>query len=109
MTDEELEKRATDFATKNPRVGVFIAQVEAFIVGAKENGVGWHDLRKNPKDLPSANQEVCMCYVCHVDNKKHTVVGAYQQVGYHCRWHAPYNNVFDNEVIAWCDIPKFEE
>ena len=65
-----LEKTAEAYYQREVKSSLAPVTIRlAYIAGAKENGVGWHDLRKNPKGLPSANQEVCMCYVCHVDNK----------------------------------------
>ena len=66
---------------------------QAYIDGATENGIQWHDLRKNPKDLPKGYRVVL------------------NQVG------APTN--YDPKrgflgfggigIIAWCEIPLFKE
>lgn len=65
MTD--LEKKAEEYSEKdlgNKYMSCVVAkdklhayklgQYDGYIAGAKENGVVWHDLRKNPDDLPSS-------------------------------------------------------
>ena len=58
--------------------------------GRKEK---WHDLRKNPNDLPKENGE----YWCKWEDGSYST-GHYFQ-----------DNGFGDYVIAWCEIPKFEE
>ena len=106
MTDEEIEKRAVDFATKNPRIGVFMAQVDAFIAGAKENGVVWHDLRENPHDLPNPYKDViddegCVCFLSITfEKRKRKPIWRYYG-GDECDYERP-------APIAWCEFPVFE-
>ena len=62
----------------------------------------WHDLRRNPNDLPKECQNVlCLC----------------NDIGckYYCTGHLIYKTWFSNteskvlRVTAWCELPKFEE
>lgn len=68
----------------------------AYIDGAKENGVVWHDLRKDPNDLPS-NSYFCL-----------------NERGDHIHWNKHYQKwqnkqgIF-TDVIAWCEVPRFED
>ena len=81
---------------------------EAYIAGAKENGVEWHDLRKEPNDLPKVKEGKTsggMPY--HISNV------VQNQKGQHCWYNYKYNKWCDNdyildEVIAWCEIPQFK-
>lgn len=68
-----------------------------FEKGRKENDIVWHDLRKNPDDLP---KEKYGTYYCKLQG---IVQFFYSYVGF-------INGKFDNsnEVIAWCEIPTFE-
>lgn len=70
--------------------------VEAYMAGAKENGIVWHDLRENPKDLP-LHSHFCL-----------------NERGDHVHWNSNYQKWQNRlgmftDVIAWCEIPKFVE
>lgn len=74
----------------------------ACLAGIKAGKPKWHDLRKDPNDLPEECQNVlCLC----------------NDIGYKycCTGHLIYKTWFSNivskrlRVIAWCEIPKFEE
>jgi len=66
----------------------------------------WHDLEKDPNDLPKDNKTVLVrlkkpvtmfCYFCNSE-KKFSV------------WDVDAkNNVQLHNVIAWCEIPQFKE
>ena len=67
----------------------------------------WHDLRKNPNDTPKTTGD----YVTNIGvlTYDHYGNGVY-------KWHTPFceacdysDVVGDDEVIAWCEIPKFKE
>lgn len=79
---------------------------QAYIAGAKENGVVWHDLRKDPNDLPKDNGTVLVRLekpimkfsFFYVSEKMFSV------------WNKEYEcNVHLHNVIAWCEIPQFKE
>ena len=72
----------------------------AYIAGATENGIKWHDLRKDPNDLPKEKTFV-------ISNMG---LLAFYKNG---MW---FLDVPDNayyfatkEIIAWCEIPQFKE
>ena len=77
---------------------------QAYIDGATENGIQWHDLRKDPNDLPKDNCMVLVrfekpamkfSYFCHSEKK-------------FSAWNKEYGcNVQLHNVIAWCEIPQF--
>ena len=56
----------------------------------------WHDLRKDPNDLPNENGEY-WGYVEYFGILQH------RRVWYDYKWEAGI------KVIAWCELPKFEE
>ena len=75
---------------------------KGYIAGAEENGVIWHDLQKDPTDLPKDN-DVKRCYVGN---------GEYQNLRYSkCRWY--YSDKgglsFIRDIIAWCEKPTFDK
>ena len=53
----------------------------------------WHDLRQDPNDLPKENGE----YWCKWEDGSHSTEHYFQ------------DNGFGDYVIAWCELPKFEE
>ena len=70
---------------------------EAFLAGLKAGRPKWHDLRKNPNDLPDDTYDVLA------------------QAGYKVHYNF-FQNVWVNEkdeidehVIAWCEIPTFDK
>lgn len=123
MTEDELTKKAIEYRVKlvpytelgdpDVEIPVYTAlQIgEAYIEGAKENGVIWHDLRKNPDDLP---KKVGNYLVCYLDTmlERHTFELSYVDYLGKEHWIDENNHnieTYDEGVIAWCEIPKFEE
>lgn len=125
MIKEELEKKAKNYAEEQEKhciLGVYddISDLEydkcynegyingleeGYIAGAKENGVIWHDLRKNPNDLPK-NQNEVLCLLWE---------DSYYIGHYHINSKMWCFNEFslsedenEDEVTAWCELPKFE-
>ena len=73
---------------------------EAYIAGAKENGVVWHKVADG--DLP---KEFDKPYLCKVYG--HFEVGyfmAYKEQP----WHFDDYYLDSEDVIAWCEIPRYE-
>lgn len=59
----------------------------------------WHDLRKNPNDLPESDKEK-MYYVTDKD-------GRYSLARYYCDTWSD-TDIIEN-ILAWYELPKFEE
>lgn len=71
---------------------------------AKENGVVWHDLRKNPEDLPEERHDV-LCFVIHNEHRYY-LQGYYNYGSWRC---TPLGTCLnDEDVKAWCEITPFE-
>ena len=60
-----------------------------------------HDLRKNPKDLPEENQEVLVLFTLPDKSKNDIMIAQFEN--------NDFNFVDLQDVIAWCEIPTFEE
>jgi hypothetical protein len=62
----------------------------------------WHDLRKNPDDLPDMDGD----HLCFIDNEPYSYCSV-------CEWDNPnwynYNGTESNNAIAWREIEPFEE
>lgn len=73
-------------------------EFDAYIIGAKENGLKWHDLRENPDDLPNdcynvLDQSGSMVYY---DFDKYT-------------WRDASTSHKATNVFAWSEIPMYTE
>ena len=83
---------------------------QAYLAGATENGIQWHDLRKDPKDLPKNEGSYL---VCMEFNYRHTYILNYGQDDYDDEdktdWYDDESTHYPKEVIAWCEIPQFKE
>ena len=116
MTDEEMvEKYAkanmhyevakredgTDYAKEVSNVTI----KQAYLSGLEAGRPKWHDLRKDPNDLPKDNDEKLCFY------EKGKVVARYDS-GYSC-WETYLNNfetvIPSSVIIAWCELPQFTD
>lgn len=115
MTDEEkaeeyvlsleLEKGNKILQLKEVIKAIYKAFFNGLTEGRKEK---WHNLRKDPDDLP---EEDCT-EVMFVTKNNETLTGIYKNGG------GEGTPIFDTfgiafydveQVIAWCELPKFKE
>ena len=81
---------------------------EAFLDGLKAGRPQWHDLRKDPKDLPKDDENyICLLeeghkFECYYDptTKKWYDNYFHQEIEY---------GYYQRKVIAWCEIPTFDK
>lgn len=131
MTEEELKKKAEEYQTGRKDLNYFSEPYKdkirkAYIAGAKENqpnaeemlkrlmkggyiesgiskeiSIVWHDLRKDPNDLPTRDNTDMSDYVI-----------TDRGVGYYNArvksWWVRNDYALTDKVIAWCEIPKYE-
>lgn len=109
MTEEEIVKKAFEYRKElvpytelgYPEVAIPVYATldidRAFVAGAKENGVVWHDLRKDPKDLPKDKK-------FKITDKGN--IGFYDS--YWEKWYYWNSNEMVFPPIAWCEIPSFK-
>lgn len=75
----------------------------SFLAGLKEGKPKWHDLKESPKDLPKQIKLVIMYIVGNV----------YCNGWFNGDWWIVDNGnmikIHREVVIAWCELPKFEE
>ena len=78
------------------------AYKDGFLEGLKAGRPQWHDLRKDPNDLPKEDKQ----YLCLI---KSWVGGGkvYACLIYNTQYHSWQESYGD--VIAWCEEPQFEE
>lgn len=121
MTDEEMAEEYADrtrIVDENTRAGTDCISLvqdyegnvidiherikQAFLAGLKAGRPKWHDLRKDPNDLPEEssifhevlNQNGTKVFYDDVTKKWNIYCGAIVQA---------------NTPIAWCEIPKYTE
>ena len=73
---------------------------EAFLTGLKAGRPQWHDLRKNPNDLPESRHKS----IVNQDGEK-------VMYDYSCKaWrYDDADEYLCDTPIAWCEIPQFKE
>ena len=113
-----LEEKAKEYCRRKnytpSNIGYFPAEYceQSYIDSAKENGIVWHDLRKDKNDLPKNSP--------YFSGESVRVIGAVplsedKYISLECRYcfsekkwrtQEDYSVV---KVIAWCEIPQFKE
>ena len=84
---------------------------KTFLAGLKAGRPQWHDLRKDPEDLPIG--EVFYWFDENPNLKDGKVYG--RSIGYYNpyekEWHGYYKGCpcRVHNVIAWCEIPTFDK
>ena len=114
MTDEEMAAtwvKETADSCRSSNMNAYEFAEQAFIAGLKAGRPKWHDLRKNPEDLP---KEVGRYIVCYLDSacERHTFELSFVDYFEDKHWIDEDNhNIegYDEGVIAWCDIPLYME
>ena len=107
---EELKQKAEKSAEKffgKPTDLVDLDNLRIFkngyLVGAIENGIQWHDLRKDPNDLPKDN-----VVLIQTESNCHFIALYYPEE----KWWGTYEMLshrIHGKIIAWCEIPQFKE
>ena len=73
---------------------------QAFLAGLKAGRPQWHDLRKDPNDLPkNCESDFLLCF----RGGTHYGIGFLSGLKFVC-----YGGEYD-DVIAWCEIPTFDK
>ena len=104
MTDEEIEKEAKEYAdwfwgaSPSTQRAIKQAYLDGLAEGRKEK---WHDLRKNPDDLPKHSGLYCV--QCGEVREYVKEEKSWFTVDFD-----PCMNRTE-ETYLWCEIPKFEE
>lgn len=102
MTDKEkAEKYVEDYKTKDGRSLDYCDILKAYNDGLEEGKPKWHDLRKDPNDLPQRSGLYCVqCGEVreYVKEEKSWFTVHFE----------PCMNCTE-ETYLWCELPKFEE
>ena len=88
-----IEQKAEEYANKaHTHIILNWEKIkQAYIAGATENGIRWHDLRKDPNDLPFVGKKVWI--QCEGEVEGDTWL---------------YFKDFPKKTIAWCEITQLQ-
>ena len=108
MNEKLKQKYGIGFTTVLDSVGNKIDISEriykAYSDGATENGIQWHDLRKDPNDLPKRDKDFTVEVTIPVMTHPFYVFATYYFDNK--KWFSYGEEI---KVIAWCEIPQFKE
>ena len=122
MEQTELEKKAEEYANteinkmfvdESEEVYVRASTLKQIIKNSHLKGLAegrkekWHDLRKNPNDLPKECENVLLC-LCGIGTR-HYSVGHLIKTDNNLSWWLNIGSKKLYNIIAWCELPKFEE
>ena len=100
MKDEEM---AEQFANNGYALGCtktpFESAKDGFLAGLKAGRPQWHDLQKDPKDLPKDTVSVLISRGTPRTSRAR----------YNGKWYGYYSDDEIEDVIAWCEIPTFDK
>lgn len=111
VDNEELKQKVEEYVSKNSfgddYNNIISSEAnseikKAYIAGAIENCIKWHDLRKVPNDLPK-----------EIRNGRSKVVlgdnGELIYFNHKTNWWKDYSDHERYPPVAWCEIPQFKE
>jgi hypothetical protein len=101
MTDEEMAYEYAKY-DDNGRVSVNDDKFKAFLAGLTVGRPQWHDLRKDKNDLPKLDKADMSDYVI-------TDKGVAYYNGRVKSWYIQSEYILTDDVIAWCETPKYME
>ena len=94
-TPFDTTENGENLYTENDLKYAYLAGLKA---GRKEK---YHNLKKNPKDLPAENQEVLVYFTLPDKSKNEVMMAEFEN--------NDFNFVDLQDVIAWCEIPNSKE
>ena len=106
MTEEEMAEAYANENWEHYEEGQNDSKAlkQAYLAGLKAGRPQWHDLRKDPNDLPKNNAMV----LTRLKNKR-LKISTFMENKFTI-WNKDYDTYTKlYDVIAWCEISKFEE
>jgi len=108
MTDKEIAEEYYNSKFKSNESHFSKSDIEqAFLAGLKAGRPEWHDLRKDPKDLPKRNNELTDRSDVIITDKGIAHYNFRKQKWYVHNFECDMS--FSEDVIAWCEIPTFDK
>ena len=79
--------------------------IQGYLAGLHEGQPKWHDLRKDPNELPKDDKQYLVLYYYNYKGKKEMSYGVRDNLHSDFEIHRNYTE----QIIAWCEIPQFKE
>ena len=93
---------------KHHRCGEWHREYNCALEGLKAGRPQWHDLRKDPNDLPDEGTYLVVWQ--NARGYRETMLMNYEEDDEEkLHWFDDEQDCWDNDVIAWCEIPQFKE
>lgn len=98
-----VEEKACKYICDCTPCRIICTKAKCYIAGLEAGKPKWHDLRKNPNDLPQDKSNVLIFCGYHTFGFYETDEKVWLEF--------EYSNVYKNaeNVIAWTEIPIFKE
>lgn len=96
MAEEYIKKNNLEWELECNRTSPIGEVKQAFLAGLKAGRPKWHKVADG--DFPKDNKKVLVL----LKDVEEPILDYYRQDGL-------WNYALENEVIAWCEIPKFKE
>lgn len=104
MTDEEMAEEYSQKICGYVRVEL----AQAFLAGLKAGRPQWHDLRKDPNDLPDEGTYLVVWQ--NARGYKEIMQMNYEEDDEEkLHWVDGDQECWDDDIIAWCEIPTFDK
>ena len=85
-----------------------IEELEKENAGLKAGRPQWHDLRKDPNDLP--DEGVYLVVWQNARGYRERMIMKYEEDDEEeLHWFDDENDCWDDDIIAWCEIPTFDK
>ena len=113
MKDKEMAEQFADgYATPDLecsfRAYMFEASKDGFLAGLKAGRPQWHDLRKDPNDLPDEGSYLVVWQ--NARGYRERMIMKYEEDDEEeLHWFDDENDCWDDDIIAWCEIPAFDK
>lgn len=105
-TEKQLREKNKDLADCNSRLLTQVAAATKRIIQLEKDN--WHDLRKDPKDLP--DEGTYLVVWSNARGYKARMIMRYEEDDEEeLHWIDGDGDCWDDDVIAWREIPEFEE
>ena len=110
MTDEEMaEQFANGLLIAKGKDPVYrLGRYEGFLAGLKAGRPQWHDLRKDPTDLPDEGTYLVV-WRNDYGYKEIFIMNYEEDDEEELHWVDGDCEVHDEYIIAWCEIPTFDK
>ena len=120
MKDEEMAEQFADnvsgleltcsvLASKDKSHAYRLGRYEGFLAGLKAGRLQWHDLRKDPTDLPDEGTYLVVWQNARGYRERMIMLYEEDNDDEELHWIDGDGDNWDDDVIAWCEIPTFDK